>query len=136
MDAPIIVSDPAAITWSPSILDYPTEPRATEAIETLICAVEELLWRIPGVADSEIGRLRAQVTSALPAARDAIARNAEPKVQSDPFFTPYLDACTRDWAGLFLGAAMMFGLAVGLWSGRFAAPRHLRGSHIFLQRSS
>jgi hypothetical protein len=37
-------------------LDYPTEPRATEAIDTLIYSVEELLWRLPAAADSEMGR--------------------------------------------------------------------------------
>jgi hypothetical protein len=56
-------------------LDYPTEPRATEAIDTLIYSVEELLWRLPAAADSEMGRLRDQATNALAAARSAIAGN-------------------------------------------------------------
>ena len=107
-------------------MDYPTEPRATEAMELLIYSVEQLLWRLPGVADAEIGRLRGQVTSALQAARDAIALDTAPMVQSDPVFTRYLDTCARGRPGIFFGAAMMFGLAIGLCSGRFA-PRRLRG---------
>lgn len=111
------------------MLDYPTAPRSTEAVETLICSVEELLWRVPAAADSELSRVRARATSALAAAKVAVAnrvaRIAEETTR--PGATAYLDACVRERPGIALALAAMLGLAIGLWAER-SAHGHQRRS--------
>jgi ElaB/YqjD/DUF883 family membrane-anchored ribosome-binding protein len=88
----------------------------------VIYRVEELLWRLPAAADSEMGRLRDQATNALAAARSAIAGNVA-RAETDLLAAADLDAHVREWPRTALGAAVMFGLAIGLWSGR---PGHRR----------
>ena len=124
MDALVIPSDPATVNWRSEVLDYPTEPRATEAIETLIYSIEELLWRLPGTADSEMQRLRDQAANALAAARAAVCGQVTQTAQPTPSLgTAYLNAYVRESPAMALGAAAVVGLAIGFWSGRFARCR-------------
>ncbi len=103
------------------MLDYPTAPRATEAVETLICSVEEFLSRLPVAADSELSRLRAKATSALTAAKAAVAGTVAPvSEQADPFAATSLAACVREWPGTAIAVAALLGLALGLRPGRHA----------------
>jgi ElaB/YqjD/DUF883 family membrane-anchored ribosome-binding protein len=114
------------------VFDYPTAPRSTEAVETLICSVEELLRRIPAAADSELSRVRARATNALAAAKaavaDRVARTAEKK--TDPVAIAYLDACIRERPSIALAVAAMIGVAIGLWADRSAHSHQRRSGHL------
>src|SRR5215469_1849400 len=122
VDTQAISSDPAQVSWRPRVLDYPTARRSTEAVETLISSVEELLWQFPAAADSELSRARARAISALAAAKAAvaerIARIAEEK--DDRAAAAYLDACVRERPRTALAVAAVLGLAIGLWVDRSA----------------
>ncbi len=103
------------------MLDYPTAPRATEALETLICSVEELLSRLPAAADSEMSRLRAKAANALAAAKAAVAGTvARVSGQPEPLAATSLDACVREWPRTAIAVAALLGLAFGLSPGRLA----------------
>lgn len=127
VDVQVISSDPAAVGWRPKVLDYPTEPRATEALETLISSMEELLYRLPTASDSEMGRLRVRATNALAAAKAAAAANlARAAVDTEPVRTGYLVLRVREWPKTALAVAAMLGLFIGLWGGQFAQRRPRR----------
>jgi ElaB/YqjD/DUF883 family membrane-anchored ribosome-binding protein len=118
VDAPVISSGPASVNWRSSVLDYPTEPRATEAIETLIYSFEELLRRLPAASDSEMRRLRDQAANALAAAKAAVAEHAARAAQlTHPLATAYLNEYVRESPRAALGVAAVLGLAIGFWSG-------------------
>jgi len=118
MDAQVVSSDAAEVGWSARVLDYPTTPRGTEAVETLICSIEELLRRLPQVADSEMSRLRAQAANALAAAKAAVAGNrARAAEETDRAPRSPLDASVREWPRATLAVAALLGLAVGVWTG-------------------
>jgi ElaB/YqjD/DUF883 family membrane-anchored ribosome-binding protein len=95
------------------VLDYPTEPLPTEELRTLIAAVEALLPRIGGAADSEFGQLHRSTEQALAAAKAALAApategHARRMHEGDP-----------PWAAL--GLTALFALAIGVCAGRAAA---------------
>ena len=100
------------------MLDYPTAPRSLEAVETLISSVEELLSRVPAT-DSQMGRLRAQATNALAAAKSALASNVT-EHSAQPRFAEraYFDAWVREWPRTALALAATLGLALGLVAAR------------------
>ena len=109
--------------WRVTVLDYPTAPRALEAVETLISSVEALLGRLPAI-DSQLGRLRTQATNALAAAKSAVAVAGNAANDSGQAGTPgraYLDAYLRKWPRTSVAIAATLGLAVGLMAVRFAA---------------
>jgi ElaB/YqjD/DUF883 family membrane-anchored ribosome-binding protein len=113
---------PADHSWRATVLDYPTAPRALEAVETLISSVEALLGRLPA-ADSQLGRLRAQATNALAAAKSAVAaagNAARQAGQPETAHSGYLDACVRKWPRASVAIAATFGLALGLITIRYA----------------
>ena len=112
------------VNWRSSVLDYPTEPRATEAIETLIYSIGELLRRLPAAADSEMKRLRDQAANALDAAKAAIAAEAVRAAQpAHPLARGYFSASVVKSPRMALGGAVVLGLAIGFWSGRITRGR-------------
>lgn len=132
MDTQVVSSDPTEVSCRSRVLDYPTAPRSTEAVETLIYSVEELICRLPTAADSELSRARARATSALAAAKAAvaerIARTAQEKAY--PVATAYLDACIRERPRTALALAAMLGLAIGLWAVRPTHWHQRRSRHL------
>jgi ElaB/YqjD/DUF883 family membrane-anchored ribosome-binding protein len=109
--------------WRATVLDYPTAPRSLEAVETLISSVEELLCRLPAT-DSQMGRLRAQATNALAAAKSALAANmTEDSAQPLSAERAYFDACVREWPRTALALAATLGLALGLVAARRSQAR-------------
>ena len=112
MDVQVLPLDPAEVSWRARVLDYPTAPRGTEAVETLICSVEELLHELRTAADSDLDRLRARATSALAAAKAAVAVNVTPAfAQTNPAAaTGNLDGWVRKWptAALAGDAPLLF----------------------------
>jgi ElaB/YqjD/DUF883 family membrane-anchored ribosome-binding protein len=111
------------------VRDYPAAARGTEAVETLICSVEELVARLPAAADSEMGRLRARATNALAEAKVAVAVDvARASKQTVPVVTAYLDDWARKWPRTALAAAAMLGLALGLSFSRSGRSRPRRPS--------
>jgi ElaB/YqjD/DUF883 family membrane-anchored ribosome-binding protein len=106
-------------SWRATVLDYPTTPRALEAVETLISSVEALLSRLPA-ADSQLGRLRVGATNALAAAKSAVAaagNAANESLQPPP--TVSLEAYVRKWPRTSVAMAATFGLALGLTAVRY-----------------
>jgi len=119
VDAPVIPCNPPTVNWRSRVLDYPTEPRATETIETLVYSIEELLRRLPAAADSEMRRLRDQAANALAAAKVAVDRQAARAAQPTHLLpTTSLNAYAWESPRTALGAAALLGLAIGFWSGR------------------
>ena len=109
------------------VLDYPTAPRSTETVETLIYSVERLLGQFPAAADSEMSRLRVQAKNALAAAKAAVARDEarlSGKIAPPP--AAYLRARIREWPGTALAVAAILGIAVGVCTGRAARSRPRR----------
>jgi ElaB/YqjD/DUF883 family membrane-anchored ribosome-binding protein len=112
-------------SWRATVLDYPTAPRALEAVQTLISSVEALLSRLPA-ADSQLGRLRAQATNALAAAKSAVAvagNAANESLQPAPARTASLEAYVRKWPRTSVAMAATLGLALGLTAVRYAGRR-------------
>jgi ElaB/YqjD/DUF883 family membrane-anchored ribosome-binding protein len=104
------------------VLDYPTAPRALEAVETLISSVEALLGRLPA-ADSQLGRLRTQATNALAAAKSAVAvagNAANESLQGAPERAASLEGYVRQWPRVSVAMAATLGLALGLMAVRYA----------------
>ncbi len=121
--------DPVEALWRASVRDYPTDPRGTEAVETLISSIEELLCRIPAAADSEMGRMRARAINALTVAKAAVAENAARAGQaSAPRATSYFDAWVSAWPRSTLAAAGALGLVIGICSSRLIPSRPRRSS--------
>jgi ElaB/YqjD/DUF883 family membrane-anchored ribosome-binding protein len=124
VEAPSLVSL-ADGSWRATVLDYPTTPRALEAVETLISSVEALLGQLPA-ADSQLGRLRAQATNALAAAKSAVAlagSAANESGQPEPPRPASLDAYVRKWPRTSVAMATTLGLALGLVAVRYAGRR-------------
>jgi ElaB/YqjD/DUF883 family membrane-anchored ribosome-binding protein len=110
-------------SWRATVLDYPTAPRAFEAVETLISSVEALLSRLPA-ADSQVGRLRAQATNALAAAKCAVAAEGNAANESlQPQRPVSLQAYVRKWPRTSVAMAATLGLALGLTAVRYAGWR-------------
>ncbi len=118
---------PAEAIWRASVRDYPTDPRATEAVETLISSVEELLCRFPAARDSEMGRVRSRTINALTVAKAVVAENfpiegpaGRPPARSE------LEAwiVARPRAALAVAGAL--GLVIGFCSSWWVS-RHRRG---------
>ena len=108
--------------------DYPTAPRGMEALETLICSVEELLRGLPRAADSELGRLRAQAANALAAAKAMVAVSVKPaSAETDSAATAHLDGWVRKWPTAAIVGAAMLGVAIGL-SASWSVHRRTRRS--------
>ena len=127
MDVQVDPFDPAEVSWRATVRDYPTAPRGTEAVETLISSVEELIFRLPAAADSEIGRLRARATNALAAAKVAVAVNvARASERAVPVANAYNWARKSPWSAL--AAAAMLGLALGFSASRSVHGRPRRAS--------
>jgi ElaB/YqjD/DUF883 family membrane-anchored ribosome-binding protein len=115
VDVQALSLDPAEIGWRARVRDYPTAPRGTEAVETLICSVEELLHGLTMAADSDLGRLRARATNALAAAKAAVAVNIIPaSAENDPVAAGHLDGWIRRWPTTAVAGAAMLGVAIGL----------------------
>ena len=113
MDVQALSLDPAEVSWRARVLDYPTLPRGTEAVETLIGSVEELLHGLRTAADSDLGRLRTRATNALAAAKVAVALNLTPAAaDNDPVAAGHLDGWIRSWPTAAGAAAL--GIAIGL----------------------
>jgi ElaB/YqjD/DUF883 family membrane-anchored ribosome-binding protein len=109
------------------VLDYPTAPRSTETIETLIYSVERLLGQFAAGADSEMSRLRVQANNALAAAKAAVARDeARLSGKIAPLPAAYLPARIRELPGTALAVAAILGIAVGVCTGRAARSRPRR----------
>jgi ElaB/YqjD/DUF883 family membrane-anchored ribosome-binding protein len=115
VDVQALSLDPAELSWRARLLDYPTAPRGTEALETLIGSVEELLHGLRTAADSDLGRLRARATNALAAAKVAVALNLTPAAaENDPVAAAHLDGWIRRWPTVAVASAAMLGIAIGL----------------------
>jgi len=127
VDVQVVSFDPAEVSWRAPVRDYPTAPRGTEAIETLICSVEELIRRLPAAADSEMGRLRARATNALAAAKVAVAVNVARATEGTvPVATAY--DWVRKWPRTAVTAAAMLGLTLGLSASRSLCGHPRRAS--------
>ncbi|MGN6454346.1 MAG: hypothetical protein ACTHL7_14930 [Steroidobacteraceae bacterium] len=114
MDAQALSLDPAEVSWGARVLEYPTAPRGTEAVETLIGSVEELLHGLRTAADSDLGRLRARATDALAAAKVAVALNLTPvAAENDPVAAGHLDGWIRRWPTAAVAGAALLGIALG-----------------------
>ena len=95
--------------------DYPTAPRGMEAIETLICSVEELLRELPTAADSELSRLWARAGNALAAAKATLAVSVKPaSAETVSAATAHLDGWVRKWPTAAIAGAAILGVAIGL----------------------
>ena len=109
--------------WRATVLDYPTAPRALEAVETLISSVEALLSRLPA-ADSQLGRLRARATNALAEAKSVVALAGNAANESlQPPRAVSLQAYVRKWPRTSVAMAATLGLALGLTAVRYAGWR-------------
>ncbi len=121
--------DPGEALWRASVLDYPTDPRATEAVETLISSVEELLCRFPAAGDSEMGRVRSRAIGALTVVKAVVAENfAKAGDAGTRAPRSYLEARVGAWPRTALATAGALGLVLGLCSSRWASRRPRRPS--------
>jgi ElaB/YqjD/DUF883 family membrane-anchored ribosome-binding protein len=116
-------------SWRAAVLDYPTAPRALEAVETLISSVEALLGRLPA-ADSQLGRLRSQAANALAAAKSAVTvagNAANESLQRALPRTASLQAYVGKWPRASVAMAATLGLALGLMAVRYTGRTRRSG---------
>lgn len=99
------------------VRDYPTEPAATEELQTLIAAIEALLPRIGATADSELGRLRTKAERAIAAAKAALASHTIHDGDA------HKKRGGREPQWTTVGLTALIALSIGLWAGRSLAKR-------------
>jgi ElaB/YqjD/DUF883 family membrane-anchored ribosome-binding protein len=90
---------------------------AMEEVQRLIATVEDLLLRLSGTADAELGRLRAQTEQAVAQAKAAVAEGAARVGERAGEMVERGDDYVREQPWTALGVTALAALVIGFWAG-------------------